>query len=125
MITPYLKTIVAVSLLSATLITGAEAAENRCGWLENPTPGNWWLTDADASWTLAAQGGYSVGDDAWDKIGDISEKEYVQTNGSYGYACACLSVTVDKRSKRILSVQKYKKLPLKTCKSDRALPRMD
>ena len=32
-------------------------AEERCGWLENPTPGNWWLKDAHAFWIIATQGG--------------------------------------------------------------------
>ena len=30
--------------------------ERRCGWLANPTPGNWWLIDADRTWTLSSQG---------------------------------------------------------------------
>ena len=125
MIKHCLQTFMAVSLFTATLINVAEASEKRCGWLENPTPGNWWLTDADDTWIIAAQGGYSVDDDAWDKIGDISEKEYVATNGSYGYACACLSVTVDKQDKRILKVHSFKQLPLKKCKDDRSLPKQE
>src|SRR5208283_1353890 len=32
-------------------------AEERCGWLENPTPGNWWLKDAHGLWIISAQGG--------------------------------------------------------------------
>ena len=32
-------------------------AEERCGWLENPTPGNWWLKDARGLWIISAQGG--------------------------------------------------------------------
>ena len=32
-------------------------AEERCGWLENPTPGNWWLRDARGLWIISAQGG--------------------------------------------------------------------
>jgi hypothetical protein len=34
----------------------ANAAETRCGWLQNPTPANWWLTDRDGTWTISAQG---------------------------------------------------------------------
>jgi hypothetical protein len=125
MIKHCLQTIIAVSLLTATLINVADASENRCGWLANPTPGNWWLTDADDTWILAAQGGYSVGDEAWDKIGDISARDYVETNGSYGYACACLSVDVDTQDKRILEVHSFKQLPLKKCEEDRSLPRQE
>jgi hypothetical protein len=125
MIKKYLQTVVIVSLLSASLINMAEAAEKRCGWIENPTPGNWWLTDADGSWTLSTQGGYSIDDAAWEKIGDISEKDYVQTNGNYGYACACMSVTVDTQEKLILTVSSFKQLPLEKCQSDKALPSMN
>ena len=39
----------ALILILAGLAT-ASAAENRCGWLVNPTPGNWWLTDRDGTW---------------------------------------------------------------------------
>ena len=28
----------------------AALAETRCGWVVNPTPGNWWLNDRDGSW---------------------------------------------------------------------------
>ncbi|CAK7256682.1 protein of unknown function [Shinella sp. WSC3-e] len=34
----------------------AEAAETRCGWLQNPTPANWWLDDSEGTWTLMTQG---------------------------------------------------------------------
>lgn len=121
----HLHALIVVSLLSVALLNIANASEKRCGWLENPTPGNWWLTDADDTWILASQGGYSVGDDSWDKIGDITEKEFVNTNGSYGYACACLSVTVNKQDKHILKVHSFKQLPLKKCKDDRALPKQE
>ncbi len=46
----------------SSVATGAQAAENRCGYIENPTPGNWWLTDADASWTIGTQGSDSYPD---------------------------------------------------------------
>lgn len=32
--------------------------EIRCGWLDNPTPGNLWLIDRDAEWSISQQGGY-------------------------------------------------------------------
>ncbi|MFN3498292.1 MAG: DUF4087 domain-containing protein, partial [Pannonibacter indicus] len=40
---------VAASLLAAP---ASAAPENRCGWIVNPTPGNWWLTDRDGDWIL-------------------------------------------------------------------------
>ena len=50
-----MKLAVAVAFLALAMLP-ARASENRCGWLVNPTPGNWWLTDRDGTWTLATQG---------------------------------------------------------------------
>ena len=30
------------------------------GWLQNPTPGNWWLVDRDGEWTIGTQGGETI-----------------------------------------------------------------
>ncbi|WP_442808865.1 DUF4087 domain-containing protein [Trinickia soli] len=40
-----------VCISAALLCTHAVAStrENRCGWLQNPTPANWWLDDKDGS----------------------------------------------------------------------------
>jgi hypothetical protein len=35
----------------------ASALERRCGWLDNPSPANWWLVDKDGTWILMEQGG--------------------------------------------------------------------
>lgn len=100
----------------------ASATETRCGWLENPTPGNWWLTDRDGSWTISAQGGYRARN--MDNIPDLSRGQYVVTNaGSYGYACACLRVATDRNRMRITNIQSAQQLPLKTCRQDRYLPK--
>ncbi len=32
----------------------------RCGWFDNPTPGNFWLVDRDGSWEVGVQGGYQA-----------------------------------------------------------------
>src|SRR5262245_20967552 len=32
--------------------------ERRCGWVDNPTPSNWWLVDRDGEWEIGLQGGY-------------------------------------------------------------------
>lgn len=95
------------------------SAEMRCGWLENPTPGNWWLVDKDATWTLMAQGGYEA--DGMDMIGDISAGDYVATNGNYGYACACLDVMTD-ASNRVTMIHGFKQLKMSKCTNDKALP---
>lgn len=109
-------------LFSAVLLNTAEAKENRCGWLVNPTPGNWWLTDADGDWMMSVQGGDSLDDNSWGKVPELGGKEYVATNGSYGYGCACLSVNVDKNAMQITKVFSGKNLPLKKCRTDKNLP---
>ncbi len=97
------------------------AAENRCGWLQNPTPANWWLTDRDGTWTISAQGGYQAR--GMDNMPPIGEREYVRINGSYGYTCACLRVVTDRNQMRIISIQSGKQLSLRTCRQDPALPK--
>lgn len=111
-----------VCLLGAALLNTAQAKENRCGWLVNPTPGNWWLTDADGDWIISSQGGYSIDDKSWEKVPELGGKEYVATNGSYGHGCACLSVNVDKDNMQITKVFSGKSLPLKKCRTDKNLP---
>ena len=114
---------VAFALLSGVLTNTVSATEKRCGWLANPTPGNYYLFDAKGGkqgWTISEQGGYEA--EGADKIPDISAKEYVKTNGNYGYACACLSVTTDKVTQKILAIESVKQLPLKKCKADKKLP---
>lgn len=109
------------ALLSLGVTNAAEAAENRCGWLQNPTPANWWLEDGDGTWTLMTQGGDGE-PDGFDRIPDISAGDYVRTNGNYGYACACLSVETDAGAGRILAIHSFRQLAISQCASDPALP---
>ncbi len=96
----------------------AQAAERRCGWVVNPTPGNWWLNDASGEWTLSTQGGASV--DGMDQMPDLTTRDWISVNGpSYGYACACLDM-VSKNGK-VISISKIKQHKLKRCRSDRKL----
>src|SRR5204862_191377 len=88
-----------VCLLSPAAIAADKTAdsggfENRCGWVDNPTPANWDLTDKDGTWSIGVQGGRQA-------EGDVPEfpesKAYwKKTNVNYGYGCACLRVKVDK-----------------------------
>lgn len=103
--------------LSPVVSTPALAAENRCGWFENPTPANAWLTDAQGQWIIASQGGHQAEGD-WPAISD-----WVATNGSYGYGCACMRVTTDRAERRVLVIHSSKPLPLSKCTSDPALKR--
>lgn len=115
-------------LISSALISGlslftlpANASETRCGWLQNPTPANWWLKDKDGTWTISAQGGYQAR--GMDNIPNIDDKEYIRTNGYYGYGCACLRVSTDRNRMRITKIDSGQQLPLRTCREDRNLPK--
>jgi hypothetical protein len=101
----------------------AQAAENRCGWIQNPTPRNWWLQDRDATWTIMTQGPDEEEPEGMDLIPDISEREFVKTNGYYGYACACMSVETDAADERITKILSFKQLKLSQCRNDKSLPK--
>jgi hypothetical protein len=95
-------------------------AEERCGWLENPTAGNWWLKDSRGLWIISAQGGpYAEG---VEKLPQPSPDRFVATNGQYGYMCACLSGTFDARAQTMTRVDSARTSPLSVCRDDKALP---
>jgi hypothetical protein len=101
---------------------GAPAAaqfETRCGWFSNPTPANMWLYDRDGEWTIGVQGGHQAeGDWDWPKF---KRGQWVETNGHYGYGCACFQLRVDKETRRVLEVKSARGRPLSACRKDRAL----
>lgn len=97
--------------------TSEEKLENRCGWFENPTPGNAWLTDKDGEWEIGTQGGYQAEGD-W---ANFSGDQWVKTNVNYGYGCACMKVTVDAKNRRILKISSATAKPLSACRNDPAL----
>ncbi|WP_458097439.1 DUF4087 domain-containing protein [Roseomonas sp. WA12] len=109
----------ALLLVALAFPAGAEAAERRCGWLANPTPGNYWLNDRDAEWTLSEQGGEPVA--GMDVMPDFTTRDWVRTNGYYGYGCACLVMETDRTTKRVLRILSAEQLPLARCRADRAL----
>jgi hypothetical protein len=115
-----------IALAAALLATQALAAPGdvqiRCGWLENPTPGNFSLLDSQARWTIAEHGGYRA--HGSDDITDLSGQNFVQTNGPYGYACACMTVAVDGEKRRVTSITKVTQKLLKDCRDDARLPRL-
>ncbi|OEO27952.1 hypothetical protein VW23_007040 [Devosia insulae DS-56] len=121
-----LAIIVAVSLIAAA---PALAAETRCGWYMNPTPGNLWLMDKDATWTITSQAN-ATGPDAEgiENAPDFDETQFVETNNpgsGYGYGCACMSVTVDKAEEQITRIFSGEIKPLSVCKADKSLPSPD
>lgn len=96
--------------------------EMRCGWLQNPSPGNWWLFDSAGEWTVATQGGFQAS--GLDTVPDLTERDWVVTNGSsYGYGCACLRVQTDPKERRITRIHTVKQQPIKICAADKKLPR--
>ena len=110
-----------ISFFSIVVIP-AKAAETRCGWLQNPTPANWYLKDKDGNWTISVQGGYQAG--GMDNIPPFKDDQYVKTNVNYGYGCACLNVVTDRNRMRITAINGGEQLPLSTCRQDQKLPRI-
>ena len=99
----------------------AAVTARRCGWLHNPTPGNWWLTDRAGEWILATQGGRQA--DGMDEMPDMSAHEWQEVNGHYGYGCACLTLTADPATREVTRVARPEPKPLAQCRADGALPR--
>jgi hypothetical protein len=111
----------AVGPLSAT------AAERRCGWLSNPTPGDLFLTDRQGAWWITSQA-EALGPNAkgMEAVPRFDERQFVETNvpgSGHGYGCACLIVETNATVKplRIIKVVSGQILPLAKCRSDRSL----
>ena len=94
-------------------------AETRCGWFSNPTPANAWLHDREGEWVIGVQGGHQAEGD-WPEFGP---KQWVETNGHYGYGCACMKVEVDRETHHVLKIESARARPLSACRRDRALKR--
>jgi hypothetical protein len=92
----------------------------RCGWLVNPTPANWWLTDRDGQWILGTQGADQA--PGMDEMPDMSTAGWVETNGHYGYGCACMTITADGDG-QVTKIADAQPKPLKQCRADRKLPK--
>ena len=99
---------------------GPVLAEQRCGWLENPTPGNWWLKDAHGLWIIATQGGPPA--QGIEKLARPAPDRFVAANGEYGYWCACLSGSFDVHAQALTRIDKARASPLSVCRDDKALP---
>jgi hypothetical protein len=111
----------AAAAAPARMATAAPAkGARRCGWLSNPTPANWWLTDSKGQWILATQGSDQA--PGMDDLPDMSTAGWVETNGHYGYGCACMTITADSDG-RVTRVADARPRPLKQCQADRSLPR--
>ena len=90
----------------------------RCGWFDNPTPGNATLVDRNGEWTLSLQGGHQ----ASGPRPKFATGQWVHTGqGSAGYGCACLQVQADTATQEVAAVVSARAQPLATCRKDPAL----
>ena len=94
-----------------------EKIETRCGWFSNPTPANASLYDRDGEWIIGVQGGYQAEGD-WP---DFSPQQWIKTNVNYGYGCACLRVSVDRPTRKVINIESSRARALSVCRRDRAL----
>jgi hypothetical protein len=108
----------AIALVAAAP-SGAATAEERCGWLENPTPGNLWLRDAHGLWIISAQGGPPA--DGTEKLPEPAADHFVATNGHYGYSCACVTGVFDAQTERVARVDAGRVMSLSVCRGDKTL----
>jgi Protein of unknown function (DUF4087) len=93
--------------------------ETRCGWLSNPTPANIWLYDRDGEWIIGVQGGHQLEDGwSWPKF---KPRQWVRTNGNYGYGCACLQLRVDRETHEVTEIKSSRARPLTACRRDSSL----
>ena len=102
---------------SSTASPTLEKSEMRCGWFSNPTPANASLFDNAGEWIIGVQGGYQAEGD-WPAF---SPKQWVETNGHYGYGCACLRVRVNRSERQIIAIESAQARELSVCRRDRAL----
>lgn len=117
-----------LALLLFLAAQGASAdTVKRCGWYANPTPGNHWLTDRDATWTLSVQGGSAA--PGWFDLPEAAfefDGRWVASNGSYGYGCACVTGVFGEAARGdVRLVTAMTPLPLARCEADPALPRAE
>jgi hypothetical protein len=113
-----------ILLLAASVAASPQSGvKSRCGWLDNPTPGNWSLFDRDGEWLIGMQMDYQA--PGIDKIPDFPKSAWVRRNtGSYGYGCACMKVITDRASRRITNILSAAVRPLRLCRADRKLPKL-
>jgi hypothetical protein len=104
--------------LPSAVAASAPRGERRCGWFENPTPGNATLTDRETSWTIAEQGGHEASGD-WPRFSDA---QWMETGaGHHGYGCACLTAVTDHTTHVVQSISQATARPLQVCRRDKSL----
>jgi hypothetical protein len=117
-----LAVLIAVSMIALAPMA-PRAASMRCGWLDNPTPGNASLYDEDGEWTIAVQGGHQANGD-WPPA--FKPGQWIRRGpGSYGYGCVCLTVEVEEKGKTIFNILSGEGRPLSVCRKDRAIAKIE
>jgi hypothetical protein len=91
--------------------------QTRCGWFDNPTPGNASLFDREGEWVIGIQGGHQAEGD-WP---EFSGAQWVESNGHHGHGCACLDVVASVRTHEIVRITAARAKALGTCRKDHAL----
>ena len=94
-------------------------SETRCGWFSNPTPANASLYDRKAEWIIGVQGGHQAEGD-WPEFGS---RQWVKTNGHYGYGCACMRVQTNSKTHEVSMIESAQARALSACRKDAALKR--
>ncbi|SFU23035.1 DUF4087 domain-containing protein [Mesorhizobium sp. YR577] len=118
-----MRLLFAICSCLAIMALSATAAERRCGWYSNPTPGNLLLSDRDGDWWIQMQGRPDA--KGIDKAPAFDNRHFIEINvpgSSYGYGCACMTVVTDAKQQRITRVTAGDILPLARCRNDRSLP---
>ena len=113
-------------VVAMVVLVGPANAEEvqHCGWYQNPTLGNHFLTDADGEWVIGLQGGETAEgfDDLPASAFDFKGR-WVEVNGYYGYGCACLRGAFGPAgSETVMSVREMRPLPLSRCEEYPKLP---
>jgi hypothetical protein len=116
-LTLLLSSLLVTTAGSANISTNDEKIETRCGWFSNPTPANAWLNDRHGEWLISVQGGHQAEGD-WPSF---KAKDWIETNGHYGYGCACMKVQVDHETSKVSRIFTATARPLATCRKDRSL----
>ena len=115
----YRALIIAAVLAVSGPALAAGAKQHLCGWVENPTPANWTLTDKTAHWIINVQGGQQAG-----SMPDFQKGAAywvkTQPNG-YGYGCGCIAASVDTSKHLVTAFTMASVLKLSVCRKDKAL----
>lgn len=116
--------ILLLAISDTALADGApiDTVRTRCGWFDNPSPGNATLADRDGEWTVATQGEPSA-TGLWPAF---KRSQWIRTgNGNAGYGCACLKAREDTERLSIIHIMEAYANALSVCRRDAKLTEPD